>query len=260
MSTGVIQYKTEEEIDLMREAGKLLAQAHGEVAKLIREGVTTRELDRRAEEFIRDHGATPSFKGYNKFPFSLCLSPNSVVVHGFATDEPLQSGDILSVDCGVFLNGYHADSAYTYPIGEVAPEVQQLLTDTKDSLYKGIEQAVSGNRVGDISYAIQNYVAPKGYGVVRELVGHGVGAKLHEKPEVPNYGKRGSGPKLQTGMTLAIEPMITLGKKEVVQEKDGWTIRTRDKKPAAHFEHTVVVRKDKAEILTSFEYIEKALH
>ena len=260
MSTGVIQFKTEEEIDLMREAAKLLAQAHGEVAKLIREGVTTRELDRRAEEFIRDHRAVPSFKGYNNFPYSLCLSPNSVVVHGFATDEPLQGGDILSVDCGVYLNGYHADSAYTYPIGEVTAEVKQLLKETEASLYKGIEQAVLGNRVGDISFAIQNYVAPKGYGVVRELVGHGVGAKLHEKPDVPNYGKRGSGPKLQTGMTLAIEPMITLGKKDVMQEKDGWTIRTRDKKPAAHFEHTVVVRKDKAEILTSFEYIEKALH
>ena len=244
----------------MREAGKLLAQAHGEVAKLIREGVTTRELDRRAEEFIRDHGGIPSFKGLYGFPHSLCLSPNSVVVHGFATDEPLQSGDILSVDCGVYLNGYHADSAYTYSIGEVSPEVRQLLKETEASLYKGIEQAVAGNRVGDISFAIQNYVAPKGYGVVRELVGHGVGANLHEKPEVPNYGKRGSGPKLQTGMTLAIEPMITLGKKDVMQEKDGWTIRTRDKKPAAHFEHTVVVRKDKAEILTSFEYIEKALH
>jgi methionyl aminopeptidase len=259
MATGVIQFKTEEEIDLMRAAGQLLARTHGEVAALVREGATTRQLDRRAEEYIRDNGATPSFKGYNNFPYSLCLSPNSVVVHGFATDEPLKSGDILSVDCGVFLNGYHADSAYTYPIGEVSPEVRQLLKETEASLYKGIEQAVSGNRVGDISYAIQNYVAPKGYGVVRELVGHGVGAKLHEKPEIPNYGKRGSGPLLQTGMTLAIEPMVTLGKKEVVQEKDGWTIRTRDRKPAAHFEHTVVVRKDKAEILTSFEYIEKAL-
>jgi methionyl aminopeptidase len=259
MATGVIQFKTEEEIGLMRAAGQLLARAHGEVAKLVREGATTRQLDRRAEEFIRDNGATPSFKGYNNFPYSLCLSPNSVVVHGFATDEPLKSGDILSVDCGVFLNGYHADSAYTYPIGQVSPEVLQLLKETEVSLYKGIEQAISGNRIGDISFAIQNYVGPKGYGVVRELVGHGVGAKLHEKPEVPNYGKRGSGPVLQTGMTLAIEPMITLGKKDVVQEKDGWTIRTRDKKPAAHFEHTVVVRKDKAEILTSFEYIEKAL-
>ncbi len=259
MATGVIQFKTEEEIELMRAAGQLLARAHGEVAALVREGATTRQLDRRAEEFIRDNGATPSFKGYNNFPHSLCLSPNSVVVHGFATDEPLKSGDILSVDCGVFLNGYHADSAYTYPIGEVSSEVRQLLKETEASLYKGIEQAVIGNRVGDISYAIQNYVASKGYGVVRELVGHGVGAKLHEKPDVPNYGKRGSGPLLQTGMTLAIEPMVTLGKKDVVQEKDGWTIRTRDKKPAAHFEHTVVVRKDKAEILTSFLYIEKAL-
>lgn len=259
MATGVIQFKTEEEIELMRAAGQLLARAHGEVAALVREGATTRQLDRRAEEFIRDNGATPSFKGYNNFPHSLCLSPNSVVVHGFATDEPLKSGDILSVDCGVFLNGYHADSAYTYPIGEVTSEVRQLLKETEASLYKGIEQAVIGNRVGDISYAIQNYVASKGYGVVRELVGHGVGAKLHEKPDVPNYGKRGSGPLLQTGMTLAIEPMVTLGKKDVVQEKDGWTIRTRDKKPAAHFEHTVVVRKDKAEILTSFLYIEKAL-
>ncbi|TDN39058.1 type I methionyl aminopeptidase [Hymenobacter sp. UV11] len=259
MATGVIQFKTEEEIELMRAAGQLLARAHGEVAALVREGATTRQLDRRAEEFIRDNGATPSFKGYNNFPYSLCLSPNSVVVHGFATDEPLKGGDILSVDCGVFLNGYHADSAYTYPIGEVSPEVRQLLKETEASLYKGIEQAISGNRVGDISFAIQNHVAPKGYGVVRELVGHGVGAKLHEKPEVPNYGKRGSGPLLQTGMTLAIEPMVTLGKKDVVQEKDGWTIRTRDKKPAAHFEHTVVVRKDKAEILTSFSYIEKAL-
>ena len=259
MGSGSIQYKTEEEIDLIRASAQLLARAHGEVAGLIKEGITTRQLDQRAEEFIRDHGGVPSFKGYNKFPFSLCLSPNSVVVHGFATDEPLKNGDILSVDCGVLLDGYHADSAYTYPIGEVSPEIRQLLKETEASLYKGIEQAISGNRVGDISFAIQNYVAPKGYGVVRELVGHGVGAKLHEKPEVPNYGKRGSGPLLQTGMTLAIEPMVTLGKKDVVQDKDGWTIRTRDKKPAAHFEHTVVVRKDRAEILTSFEYIEKAL-
>ena len=259
MASGSIQYKTEEEIDLIRASGQLLAKAHGEVAKLIKEGVTTRQLDQRAEEFIRDHGAVPSFKGYNKFPFSLCLSPNSVVVHGFASDEPLKSGDVLSVDCGVFLNGFHADSAYTYSIGEVAPEVLALLRETKASLYKGIEQAVAGNRVGDISYAIQNHVGPKGYGVVRELVGHGVGASLHEKPEVPNYGKRGSGPLMQPGLVIAIEPMVNLGKKDVVQEADGWTIRTRDRKPSAHFEHTVVVRKDKAEILTSFEYIEKAL-
>jgi len=259
MASGSIQYKTEEEIDLIRASAQLLARAHGEVAGLIKEGITTRQLDQRAEEFIRDHGGVPSFKGYNKFPFSLCLSPNSVVVHGFATDEPLKNGDILSVDCGVLLDGYHADSAYTYPIGEVAPEVLVLLRETKASLYKGIEKAVSGNRVGDISYAIQNHVGPLGYGVVRELVGHGVGAKLHEKPEVPNYGKRGAGPLLQTGLVLAIEPMVNLGKKDVVQEADGWTIRTKDRKPSAHFEHTIVVRKDKAEILTSFKYIEKAL-
>lgn len=259
MASGSIQYKTEEEIDLIRASAQLLARVHGEVAGLIKEGITTRQLDQRAEEFIRDHGGVPSFKGYNKFPFSLCLSPNSVVVHGFATDEPLKNGDILSVDCGVLLDGYHADSAYTYPIGEVAPEVLVLLRETKASLYKGIEKAVSGNRVGDISYAIQNHVGPLGYGVVRELVGHGVGAKLHEKPEVPNYGKRGAGPLLQTGLVLAIEPMVNLGKKDVVQEADGWTIRTKDRKPSAHFEHTIVVRKDKAEILTSFKYIEKAL-
>jgi methionyl aminopeptidase len=259
MAKGPIQYKTEEEIDLMRASGQLLARAHGEVARLIKEGVTTRQLDKRAEEFIRDNGGIPSFKGLYDFPYSLCLSPNAVVVHGFATDEPLKSGDIISVDCGVLLNGYHSDSAYTYPIGEVAPEVLTLLKETKAALYKGIEQAVSGNRVGDISYAIQNHVGPLGYGVVRELVGHGVGAKLHESPDVPNYGKRGSGPLLQTGLVIAIEPMINLGKKDVVQEADGWTIRTKDRKPSAHFEHTVVVRKEKAEILTSFEYIEKAL-
>ncbi len=259
MASGSIQYKTEEEIDLIRVSARILAKAHGEVAALIKEGVTTRQLDQRAEEFIRDNGGTPSFKGYNKFPFSLCLSPNAVVVHGFATDEPLKNGDILSVDCGVFMNGYHADSAYTYPIGEVSPEILVLLKETKASLYKGIEKAISGNRIGDISYAIQNHVGPLGYGVVRELVGHGVGASLHEKPEVPNYGKRGSGPLLQTGLVLAIEPMVNLGKKDVVQEADGWTIRTKDRKPSAHFEHTIVVRKDKAEILTSFEYIEKAL-
>lgn len=255
----MIVYKTEEEIEFMRASAKVLAQAHGEVAGMIREGITTRELDQRAEEFIRDHGGSPSFKGYNGFEYSLCISPNSVVVHGFPGDYTLKSGDIVSVDCGVLLNGYHADSAYTYPIGEVAPEVLQLLEETKKSLYLGIEQAVAGNRMGDVSFAIQNHVEKQGYGVVRELVGHGIGKKLHERPEVPNYGKRGSGLKLQTGLTLAIEPMVNLGTKSVIQEKDGWTIRTKDFKPSAHFEHTVVVRKDKAEIITSFEYIEKAL-
>ncbi|MBC6612024.1 type I methionyl aminopeptidase [Hymenobacter sp. BT507] len=255
----MIVYKTEEEIELMRASAKVLAQAHGEVAKLIKEGVTTRQLDQRAEEFIRDNGGVPSFKGYNDFPFSLCISPNSVVVHGFPSDYTLKDGDVISVDGGVFLNGYHSDSAYTYPVGNVAPEVLALLQRTKESLYLGIEQAIAGNRMGDISYAVQQHVEKQGYGVVRELVGHGVGKKLHERPEVPNYGKRGSGLKLQTGLVIAIEPMVNLGTQKIVQEKDGWTIRTKDKMPSAHFEHTVVVRKDKAEVLTSFEYIEKAL-
>jgi methionyl aminopeptidase len=255
----MLVYKTEEEIDLMKASAKVLAQAHGEVASMIKEGVTTRQLDSRAEEFIRDHGGQPSFKGYNGFPFSLCISPNSVVVHGFPSDYVLKSGDIISVDAGVLLNGYHSDSAYTYPVGEVAPEVLALLESTKQSLYLGIEKAVAGNRIGDVGYAIQTFVEKRGYGVVRELVGHGVGRDLHEQPQVPNYGKRGAGIKLQPGLVLAIEPMVNLGAKNVVQEADGWTIRTKDRKPSAHFEHTVVVRKEKAEILTSFEYIEKAL-
>lgn len=255
----MIAYKSEEEIELMRASAQVLAQAHGEVAKLVREGITTRQLDQRAEEFIRDNGGVPSFKGYNDFPFSLCISPNSVIVHGFPSDYTLKNGDIVSIDGGVLLNGYHSDSAYTYSVGEVSPEVLALLQRTKESLYLGIEQAVAGNRMGDISYAIQQHVERQGYGVVRELVGHGVGKKLHERPDVPNYGKRGSGLKLQTGLVIAIEPMVNLGMKQIVQEKDGWTIRTKDKLPSAHFEHTVVVRKNKAEVLTSFEYIEKAL-
>lgn len=255
----MLLYKTEEEIELIRASARVLARAHGEVAALIREGIATNALDARAEEVIRDFGGRPSFKGYNNFPAALCISANSVVVHGFPSKYELRAGDIVSIDCGVYLNGYHADSAYTYPVGQVAPEVEALLEDTKASLYVGIEQAIAGNRIGDIGHAIQRYVEPKGYGVVRELVGHGVGRNLHEKPEVPNYGKRGSGPQLQPGLVLAIEPMVNLGTKNVVQEPDGWTIRTKDRKPSAHFEHTVVVRKDRAEILTSFEFIEQAL-
>jgi methionyl aminopeptidase len=255
----MLTYKTEEEIELIRASARILARAHGEVAALIREGITTKELDERAEEVIRDFGGKPSFKGYNNFPAALCISTNSVVVHGFPSKYALKSGDIVSIDCGVFLNGYHADSAYTYGVGEIEPAVQALLDATKASLYLGIEQAVAGNRMGDVSYAIQNYVERKGYGVVRELVGHGVGRNLHEKPDVPNYGKRGSGPQLQPGLVIAIEPMVNLGTKNVVQEADGWTIRTKDRKPSAHFEHTVVVRKGQAEILTSFEYIEQAI-
>ncbi len=255
----MLLHKTEEEIELIRASGRVLARAHGEVAALIREGITTKELDARAEEVIRDAGGRPSFKGYNNFPAALCISTNSVVVHGIPSKYVLQSGDIVSIDCGVLLNGYHADSAYTYAVGEILPEVQALLDETKASLYKGIEQAIAGNRMGDVSYAIQNHVERKGYGVVRELVGHGVGRNLHEKPDVPNYGKRGSGPVLQPGLVIAIEPMVNLGTKNVIQEPDGWTIRTKDRKPSAHFEHTVVVRKGQAEILTSFEYIEQAI-
>lgn len=262
----MILYKTEEEIELMRASANVLARAHGEVAGMIREGVTTRELDQRAEEFIRDHGGIPAFqgvkasvKGAPDFPYSLCISLNSVVVHGFPSDYALRSGDIISVDCGVKLNGYHSDSAYTYGVGEVKPEVQALLDATKQSLYEGIAQAVAGNRMGDIGYAIQNYTEKRGYSVVRDLVGHGIGKGLHESPAVPNYGKRGSGLKLQTGLTLAIEPMINLGTKQVHYENDGWTIRTKDRQPSAHFEHTVVVRQNQAEILTSFAYIEQAL-
>lgn len=253
----MIFLKSEEEVVLIKESAELLGKAHAEVAKWIKPGVVTKQLDKIADEFIRDNNGYPSFKGYNGFPSALCISLNETVVHGFPSQYQLKEGDVISIDCGVKLNGFHSDSAYTYPIGDVSPEVSNLLKRTKQSLYLGIEQAVEGKRVGDIGYAIQTYVEKFGYGVVRELVGHGVGRNLHESPEVPNYGKRGQGPKLREGIVIAIEPMITLGKRNVVQEKDGWTIRTTDRKPAAHFEHTVLVRKGKAEILTTFKYIEE---
>lgn len=253
----MIYLKTEEEIELIKASAQVLGKAHAEVAAWIKPGVTTLKLDSIAETYIRDNGGEPSFKGYNGFPASLCISTNEVVVHGFPSKYELKEGDIISVDCGVKLNGYHSDSAYTYPIGEVSLEVLNLLSTTKMSLFKGIEEAVDGSRIGDLGYSIQNFVEHRGYSVVRELVGHGVGRSLHESPEVPNYGKRGRGIKLKEGMVLAIEPMINLGAKGVVQERDGWTIRTNDRKYSAHFEHTVVVRKGKAEILTTFEYIEK---
>ncbi|WP_353722166.1 type I methionyl aminopeptidase [Dyadobacter sp. 676] len=253
----MIYLKTEEEINLIKVSAQLLGKAHAEVATWVKPGVTTGKLDAVAEEYIRDNGGIPSFKGFNKFPASLCISVNEVVVHGIPGGYVLKEGDIVSIDCGVKLNGYHSDSAYTYPVGEVSKEVMNLLTATKRSLYKGIEQAVDGLRIGDIGHAVQSYVEERGYTVVRELVGHGVGRDLHEAPEVPNYGKRGKGIRLREGMVLAIEPMINLGAKAVVQERDGWTIRTNDRKYSAHFEHTVVVRKGKAEILTTFDYIEK---
>lgn len=259
----IIFLKSEEELELIRQSGLVLGKAHAEVAKLVEPGVTTKQLDKVAEEFIKDHKGHPSFLGYDvgghKFPASLCISINEIVVHGIPSNRELKDGDIVSIDCGVYLNGYHADSAFTYPVGDVKQEVRDLLKHTYKSLYLGIEQARTGNRVGDISFAIQNYTEKLRYGVVRELVGHGVGKFLHEAPEVPNFGKRGNGPKLQEGMVLAIEPMITLGKKDVYQDTDNWTIRTEDRKPAAHFEHTVAVKKGKAEILTTFEFIEKVL-
>jgi methionyl aminopeptidase len=253
----MIYLKTEEEIGLIRESAQVLGKAHAEVAQWVKPGVATKKLDAIAEDYIRSFGGIPSFKGFNSFPASLCISVNEVVVHGFPSNYVLRDGDIISIDCGVKLNGFHSDSAYTYPVGEVVPEVMKLLSATKGSLYKGIEQAFDGMRIGDIGFAVQSFVEEKGYTVVRELVGHGVGRALHEGPEVPNYGKRGKGVKLKEGMVLAIEPMINLGVKSVVQERDGWTIRTSDRKPSAHFEHTVVVRKGKAEILTTFDYIEK---
>ncbi len=259
----MIFFRSDEEIALIKESAQVLGKAHGEVAKLIRPGVTTKELDTVAETYIRDNGGIPSFKGYKSqghrdFPGSLCISINDIIVHGFPSRYELKSGDIVSIDCGVFLNGYHSDSAYTYPIGEVTPATMKLLVRTKESLYVGLARAIAGGYVEDIGYAVQTYVERFGYSVVRELVGHGVGKSLHEAPEVPNYGKRGNGPKLREGMILAIEPMVNFGKKGIVQEKDGWTIRTQDKKPSAHFEHTVAVRQGKPEILTTFEYIEAA--
>jgi methionyl aminopeptidase len=254
----MVHLKTEEELILIRESAQILGNAHGEVAKLIKPGVKTSTLDQVAEQFIRDNGGVPSFKNYNgTFPASLCISVNEIVVHGFPGKYELRETDVISVDCGVFFKGYHSDSAYTYPLEGVSEETRLLLERTYESLFRGIEQAKAGNRMGDVGYAIQSYVESFGYGVVRELVGHGVGKKLHEDPEVPNYGKRGKGTKLIPGMVFAIEPMINQGTRNVVQERDGWTIRTTDRKPSAHFEHMVAVHKDRTEILTTHKYIEE---
>ncbi|GHB51341.1 type I methionyl aminopeptidase [Mongoliitalea lutea] len=252
----MIHYKTLDEVQLIKESAQILGKAHGEVAKHIKEGVKTSFLDKIAEEYIRDNGGVPSFKGYNGFPATLCISVNEVVVHGFPGDYILKDGDIISVDCGVFHQGFHSDCAYTYPVGEVSPAVLSLLKVTRESLYLGIEKAVFGNRIGDIGHAIQKFVESKGFTVVRELVGHGLGKNLHEAPEVPNYGKRGSGTPLKSGMVIAIEPMINLGTRNIVQERDGWTIRTADRKASAHFEHTVAIFEDRTEILTTHQYIE----
>ncbi len=261
----MIFLKTDEEIELMREANRLVGMTLGEVAKHIKPGVTPAQLDKIAKEFIYDHGAIPSFLGYKgapgtvDFPGAICASVNDQVVHGFPTDYILKDGDVISVDCGTEKNGFCGDSAYTFCVGEVAEDVKALLRTTKESLYLGIEKAVEGNRIGDIGDAVQTYCEKYGYSVVRELVGHGIGRKMHEAPEVPNYGKRGTGPLLKKGMCIAIEPMINMGSKNVVFENDGWTIRTRDRKPSAHFEHTVAIRQGKADILSTFEFVEAVL-
>ena len=255
----MIYYKTADEIELLRKSNMLVARTHGEMAKLIEPGVSTLKLDKVAEEFIRDHDAEPGFLGYQGYPNTLCISINDTVVHGIPSSYELREGDVVSIDCGVLMNKYYGDSAYTFTVGEVKPEVVKLLEITKESLYKGIEKAVVGSRLGDIGYAVQNHCENHGYSVVREMVGHGVGTKLHEKPEVPNYGRRGSGIKLKKGLVLAIEPMINLGKKEIYQMDDGWTIKTRDGLPSAHFEHTVAVDQGKADILSSFEFVEEVL-
>lgn len=258
----MIFLKTEDEIDLLRAANQLVSKTHVELAKAIRPGVTTAELDRLAEEFIRDHGAVPTFKGFpnpygSPFPASICASVNDQVVHGIPNDIPLKEGDIVSIDCGTLLNGFNGDSCYTFCVGEVSDEVRQLLKVTKESLYLGIEVALAGKRIGDIGHAIQAHCEAHGYGVVREFVGHGIGKEMHEDPQVPNYGRQGNGPLIKNGLCLAIEPMITLGSPKIGMMPDRWTIKTLDGKCAAHFEHTIAVHNGKAEILSSFEEIEK---
>ncbi|MEA5128549.1 type I methionyl aminopeptidase [Proteiniphilum sp.] len=253
----MIILKTDEEIEFMRGANRLVGMTLGELSKHIRPGITTLELDRIAEEFIKDHGAYPTFLGYGGFPNSICTSVNENVVHGIPNNKPLQEGDVISVDCGTKLRGYCGDSAYTFCVGEVSEEVKTLLRITKESLYKGIEQAKEGNRIGNIGEAVQTHCEKHGYGVVRELVGHGIGREMHEAPEVPNYGRRGIGPVIKNGMCIAIEPMINMGGKKVVFENDGWTVRTKDRKPSAHFEHTVAIRNGKADILSTFEFIQE---
>lgn len=255
----MINYKTQEEIELIRQNCLLVNNTIAEVGKKIKPGISTMYLNNLAEQFIRDHDSIPSFKNYHGFPYACCMSVNDAVVHGFPTDTELKDGDVVSIDVGVYKNGFHGDSAYTFALGNISESVKKLLRVTKDSLYKGIEKAVVGNRVGDIANAIQEYTERKnGYGVVRELVGHGLGRDLHEDPQVPNYGKRGRGTKLNDGLVIAIEPMINMGRKEVYNDKDGWTVRTKDAKPSAHYEHTVCVRKNTADILSSFNSIEVA--
>ena len=256
----MIYLKTNEEIELLRENNLLVSQALAEVGKHIKPGITTKELNRIAEDFIRSHGAIPSFLGYEGYPASACISVNEQVVHGIPSDYVIKEGDIVSVDLGTFMKGFNGDSAYTFAVGEISDDVRRLLEVTKEALYKGTAQAKAGNRVGDISAAVQEYAESFGFGVVRELEGHGLGRKMHEAPGVPNYGMRGRGPLLKEGMVICIEPMITMGNRAIVFERDGWTVRTRDRKPAAHFEFAVAIRKDGPDVLTDFGIIENALN
>jgi methionyl aminopeptidase len=255
----MIHYKNNEEVELMRESALLVSKTLSEVAKILKPGITTISIDQFIAEFLQDNKAVPSFLNYHGYPYNSCISVNDVVVHGFPGAYELKEGDIVSVDVGVYKNGFHGDHAYTFMIGKPADEVIQLVRVTKESLYKGIEKAIAGNRVGDISFAIQEHTEKKhGYGVVRELVGHGLGRSMHEDPQVPNYGKRGAGPVLKDGLVVAIEPMINLGKKDVFTDADGWTVRTKDGKPSVHFEHDVCIRKEKADILSNYTPIEVA--
>ncbi len=259
MSSGTIALKTLDEIEILRKSSLLVGKTLAEVARHLKPGIKTSELDRIAEEFLRDHGATPSFKGYHGYKHTLCISVNEEIVHGIPGSREIKDGDVVSIDCGAYMNGFHGDSAYTFPIGEVNEEILKLLRVTKTSLYLGIAKAMPGARIGDVSAAVQDYAETNGYGVVRELVGHGVGRHLHEKPEVPNYGKKGSGPVLKSGMTLAIEPMVNMGTRHVKQLNDGWTVITNDHKPSAHFEHTIAVTAGAPDILSSFSEIELAI-
>jgi len=254
-----IHYKSVEEIELIRESSLLVSKTLGEIAKVIGPGVKTIELDKLAETFIRDHGGVPAFLNYHGFPYSLCISLNDQVVHGFPGDYALEEGDLVSVDCGAELNGYIGDSAYTFAIGEVSDTVKKLMRVTKECLNLGVQKAVAGMRVGDIGYAVQEHAEKNGFGVVKELVGHGVGVELHERPEVPNYGRRGSGVKLEEGMVIAIEPMINAGKARVKFWDDGWTVSTSDGKPSAHYEHTVAIKKGQPDVLSTFSYVDNVL-
>ncbi|HNY14490.1 MAG TPA: type I methionyl aminopeptidase [Bacteroidales bacterium] len=256
----MLYLKTDEEVGFLRESNLLVSKTLAEIAHHIKPGITTLFLDELAEEFIRDHSAVPAFKGYGGFPNTLCTSVNEEVVHGIPSQYELRDGDIVSIDCGVILNGWYGDSAYTFAVGEISEELKSLLRFTKASLDEGVRAAVAGNRIGDISAAVQTKAESGGFSVVRELVGHGIGKKLHEPPEVPNFGKRGTGPKMEKGLVICIEPMINLGRKETIQMGDGWTIKSADGKPSAHFEYAVAVNKGQADVLTTFDFIEEVLN